>query len=233
MSSIGSMIDEFLSAPDLPARLAEALRESHRGGSARVRMSPSLSYGRHAGPAPFDARHAAVTLLLFKRDGRWHVPLTERPQTLTRHCGQISLPGGSIDAGETSEQAALRELAEELGVQQSVELVGRLADCYIYASNFLVIPWIAATKSEPLWRPHDREVQRIFELPLETLFDDSAIGETTITRGPLNFHAPCISVSNTCVWGATSVILGELADVLSKLAGFEPQRHKGTKSIQF
>jgi hypothetical protein len=77
-----------------------------------------------------------------------------------------------------------------------------------------VTPWIAATTSEPLWRPHDREVQRIIELPLKTLFDDSAIGETTITRGPLNFHAPCISVAGTCVWGATSVILGELVDVL-------------------
>jgi 8-oxo-dGTP pyrophosphatase MutT (NUDIX family) len=217
MSSIESTIDELLSTPDLPVRLAEALRHGHRGSSARVRMSPGLSYGRHAGPAPFDARRAAVTLLLFQRDGRWHVPLTERPQTLTRHGGQVSLPGGSIDSGETTEQAALRELAEELGVQQSVELVGRLADCYFYASNFLVTPWIAATKSEPLWRPHDREVQRIIELPLETLFDVSAIGETTITRGQLNFHAPCISVAGTCVWGATSVILGELADVIKCL----------------
>jgi 8-oxo-dGTP pyrophosphatase MutT (NUDIX family) len=218
MSFTGLTIDELQTAPDLPARLAEALRDVHRDGSARVRMSPGLSYGRHAGPAPYDARHAAVTLLLFQRDGRWHVPLTERPETLTRHGGQISLPGGSIDVGETSEQAALRELSEELGGQQSVELVGRLADCYIYASNFLVTPWIAATVSEPVWRPHDREVQRIIELPLETLFDDSAIGQTTITRGPLNFRAPCISVAGTCVWGATSVILGELADVLRILA---------------
>jgi 8-oxo-dGTP pyrophosphatase MutT (NUDIX family) len=207
----------MLSTAGFRLRLAEALRDGHRGGSARLRMSPGLSYGRHAGPAPYDARHAAVTLLLFQRSGRWHIPLTERPPTLTRHGGQISLPGGSLDTGETSDQAALRELAEELGARHDVEIVDQLADCYVYASNFLVTPWIAATASEPLWKPHDREVQRIIELPLETLLDASAISQTTITRGPLKFRAPCISLADSCVWGATAVILGELADVLKCL----------------
>jgi 8-oxo-dGTP pyrophosphatase MutT (NUDIX family) len=214
MSSTELINDRLLTAADLPARLAAVLSEGFRGGAARVRMSPELSYSRHAGPAPHTARHAAVTLLLFQRNGRWHLPITERPQTLTRHGGQMSLPGGSIDAGESSEQAALRELSEELGIETPVEVLGRLADCYIYASNFLVTPWIVATTNEPAWKPHDREVQRIIEMPLDRLFDEKAIGQITINRGPLNFHAPCICISDTCIWGATSVILGELADVL-------------------
>ena len=61
------------------------------------RMSPQLSYGRHAGPAPCTARAAAVLLMLFRRRGRWHLPLTERPKTLPHHGGQISLPGGAIE----------------------------------------------------------------------------------------------------------------------------------------
>jgi 8-oxo-dGTP pyrophosphatase MutT (NUDIX family) len=206
-----------LAINDLPARLADALRAGDRGAAARVRMSPELGYGRHAGPAPHDARHAAVILLLFQRNGRWHIPLTERPQTLTRHGGQMSLPGGSIDAGETSEQAALRELHEELGVETHVQILGRLADCYIYASNFLVTPWLATIPSDPKWKPHDREVQRIVELPLEMLLDDEVIGRTTIVRGPLRFHAPCIQFESACVWGATSVILCELADIVRQL----------------
>ena len=123
-------------------------------------MSPELSYGRHAGPAPSTARHAAVMLLLFRRDGRWHLPLTERPSSLLRHGGQISLPGGTIEPGETSEQAAVRELREELGIDAPVDMLGRLADCYVFASNFVVTPWLAATTVEPHWRPDAREVQQ-------------------------------------------------------------------------
>jgi 8-oxo-dGTP pyrophosphatase MutT (NUDIX family) len=214
MSSTELPSDMLRSAADLPARVAKLLDDGFRGGTARVRMSPELSYGRHAGPAPYTARRAAVILLLFQRSGRWRLPLTERPQTLTRHAGQISLPGGAVDPGETSSDAALRELSEELGIDGGVELVGRLADCYVYASDFLVTPWVAAATGSPQWRPHDREVQRIVEVPLESLLDEEQIGRTTIVRGPLRFHAPCHSIEDTCIWGATSVILSEFAEVL-------------------
>jgi 8-oxo-dGTP pyrophosphatase MutT (NUDIX family) len=217
MSFIGLTSDELLAADDLPERLGATLREGFRGGGARLRMSPGLSYGRHAGPAPYDARPAAVTILLYQRDGRWHLPLTERPAALSRHGGQVSLPGGSIDAGESSQQAALRELSEELGIDSGVELVGRLAECYIYASNFVVTPWIAVTRRELVWKPYDREVQRIIELPLEKLFDNAIVDETVINRGPLHFGAPCISIHDACVWGATAVILGELAEAIKCL----------------
>jgi 8-oxo-dGTP pyrophosphatase MutT (NUDIX family) len=177
-------------------------------------MSPELSYGRHAGPASFTARHAAVMLLLYKSAGRWHVPLTERPATLLRHGGQISLPGGAVDEGESSGAAALRELAEELGVDQPVEILGRLEDCYVFASDFIVTPWVAAASFQPEWRPHDGEVQGVVELPLDVLLEEQSVGEMKIERGPLEFYAPCIRVGAACVWGATCVILSELADVL-------------------
>jgi 8-oxo-dGTP pyrophosphatase MutT (NUDIX family) len=156
-----------------------------------------------------------VAILLFRRDGRWHLPLTERPATLARHAGQISLPGGVIEAGESSFAAVQRELHEELGFHEAHLEIGRLADCYVFASDFLVTPWILATHEPNIcWRPHDREVQAVVELPLETLLDERAIGRTTIERGPLVFSAPCLKFGATCIWGATSVILGELADLI-------------------
>src|SRR5436190_4149358 len=121
MSSIELRIKKLATADDLPLRLAAVLHAGPLSGSQRNRMSPELSYGRHAGPAPHTARHAAVVLLLFRRDGKWHLPLTERPDTLTRHAGQISLPGGVVDTGESSTEAALRELNEELGFNSQVE----------------------------------------------------------------------------------------------------------------
>jgi 8-oxo-dGTP pyrophosphatase MutT (NUDIX family) len=211
--------DWLLSSSDLPARLAAALagprpRSRTKSGG---RMSPELSYGRHNGPAPADARTAAVMLLLFPRDGCWHLPLTERPASLVHHGGQVCLPGGAIETGETSRQAAIRELREELGSDAPLDILGQLSDCYIFASNFVVTPWLAATPLTPDWQPDAREVERVVEMPLATLLDREAIGSTTIRRGPLSFGAPCYHVDDACVWGATSVILSELADLLDSL----------------
>jgi len=217
---------------DLPEVLRDALTKNDGGAlnevgargrlavtdDARVRMSPELSYGRHAGPAPHSARHAAVMLLLFPRDDRWHVPLTVRPTTLARHGGQVSLPGGAIDAGETSQQAALRELHEELGTTAAIDVLGQLAECYVFASDFRISPWVAATHEEPDWRPHDREVQDVVELPLELLVNANLVTEMTIERGPMKFRAPCLEIGDIGVWGATCVILEELALVLRQLS---------------
>ena len=157
-------------------------------------------------------------ICLFRRAGRWHLPLTERHGTLTHHAGQISLPGGVVDTGESSFLAAFRELNEEVGFEASHLAVGRLADCYVFASDFLVTPWIIASfDPNTSWRPNDREVQAIIELPLELLLDDRAIGRLTIERGPLVFHAPCYRFGSYRIWGATSIILSELAGVLRYL----------------
>jgi 8-oxo-dGTP pyrophosphatase MutT (NUDIX family) len=155
-------------------------------------------------------------VLLYRRGGRWHLPLTERPATLSRHGGQISLPGGAVDPGESSSDAALRELSEELGIAGEVELLGRLADCYVFASNYVVTPWVAAMSSEPQWRPHDHEVQGVVELPIGLLLDERSVSQMTIQRGPLEFRAPCLRFGSACIWGATGAILGELAEVLRK-----------------
>src|SRR5687768_9711616 len=111
---------------DLPARLSQLLREGTLPGrAAQAKFEPQLSYGRHFGPAPDNARLAAVMILLFPDGEDWRLPLVLRPVSLTAHGGQIGLPGGAVDPGESSDQAALRELTEELGVgAEGVELLG-------------------------------------------------------------------------------------------------------------
>jgi 8-oxo-dGTP pyrophosphatase MutT (NUDIX family) len=218
MWSTESVTNRLAAADNLPRRIAEVLDTIAPGRVSRSRMSPQMSYGRHAGPAPPTARPAAVMLLLFRRgDRRWHLPLIERPASLLRHGGQISLPGGVVEPGESSSDAALRELQEELGFDGPLEMLGRLTDCYVFASDFVITPWVAAASSGPQWRPHDREVQAVVELSLESLLNERSIGRTTIERGPLVFHAPCLQFGTSCIWGATSVILGELADLLHRL----------------
>jgi 8-oxo-dGTP pyrophosphatase MutT (NUDIX family) len=213
-----SIIETLLAAEDLPERLAAALK--HHGADRRdgARFAPELSYGRHFGPAPSTARAAAVIALLFRRKRHWLLPLTVRHVALGKHGGQISLPGGSLDANESTADAARRELAEELGVVESVELVGELPESYVYVSDFRVTPWLAATHAEPAWQPHDREVERIIEMPLALLLDPNCLGKIMIERGPVVFRAPCYRIGEDCVWGATSIILGQLSGVLRRMA---------------
>jgi 8-oxo-dGTP pyrophosphatase MutT (NUDIX family) len=210
---------------DLPSRLAKVLgkpqAEPLKSSPAR-RMSPELSYGRHSGPAPFSALAAAVMLLLFRREGRWQVPITKRPAELSRHGGQISLPGGRMEPGETTDDAALRELDEELGVSSAVQMLGRLPDRYVFASDYVVTPHVAWTDSPPVWTPDAREVERVVELPLEILFEPNAIGTMLIQRGPLAFRAPCFEYRADRIWGATAVILAELADAIRSALDLKP-----------
>jgi len=217
MSFTASTIDALAAAPDLPERLAAGLQAGGRDRGRQRRFAPELSYGRHFGPAPATARAAAVVALLFRRDRRWHVPLTERPESLARHAGQISLPGGALEPGETSEQAAVRELAEELGIERGVTLLGRLSESYVFASDFRVTPWLAVTGERPRWQPHGEEVRQIIELPLDVILDPQFEDAIHIQRGPLLFRAPCFRCEHHAVWGATAIILGELAEVMCSL----------------
>jgi 8-oxo-dGTP pyrophosphatase MutT (NUDIX family) len=239
MLSTPSKIEALATAADLPQRLAAALanlgwhaQSSQRwawndgpststpfdGGSGTCHsFAPELSYGRHFGPAPATARPAAVIALLFRRDGRWHLPMTLRPAALTKHGGQTSLPGGTVEPGELSSQAAIRELSEELGATVPVEIVGRLSDCYVYVSDFLVTPWLATTDLEPVWRPQTDEVEKVVELPLDALLGPNIVDTMTIDRGPLSFRAPCLRYGDAYIWGATSIILCELSGILRSI----------------
>ena len=71
-------------------------------------------------------RGASVLMLLVMR-GEWQVILTQRPETMPSHAGQIAFPGGKREAGESALQAALRETEEEVGLTSSdITVLGRL-----------------------------------------------------------------------------------------------------------
>ena len=186
-----------------------------------------VTTGRHRGPAAPDYRAAAVIALLYFWREQWYLPFLLRPAWMTSHAGQISLPGGATDAGETAEQCALRELGEELGVtNQQVRVLGRLSPICVFASNFCVTPFVAACSSRPDFHPNRDEVEHLFELPLEYLLDPVRYGSCLIRRGGLQFRAPGILVGKRRIWGATGVILDELLPVLDHWLQCVTRRHE-------
>jgi 8-oxo-dGTP pyrophosphatase MutT (NUDIX family) len=202
---------------DLPDWLAVRLREPLPPEAVRARFAPTLSYGRHFGPAAHDAREAAVVVLLYPRDDQWYVPFTVRPETMLAHAGQISFPGGMVEPGEGTREAALRELYEELGVaQSSVEVLGSLSPLYVFVSNFQVTPWVAVARQPLEFQPCDHEVAEVLEIPLLHMLDEVNLGQHGLRRGELQFTAPHVSWQHHRVWGATSIILAELLALLAE-----------------
>ncbi len=222
MKSIAYTIERLSNIPmidplhdQLPLRLARRLREPLPGRRAHRRMRAELAYGRHFGPPASDARQAAVLVCLVPRGIHWHIPLTLRPAHMVDHAGQISLPGGTSEEGETLRQCALREYGEELGADESkLTVLGQLSPLYVFASNFFVTPWMAVVDAAPCWHPNPHEVQRVLELPLSTLLDPGQHAVHLLHRRGYHFASRHIQCGEDRIWGATGMILMEVAQVV-------------------
>lgn len=185
------------------------------GLRAQAEFAPELSLGRHLGPPAHDARHAAVVALIYPIAGEPNIALTLRPRSMQSHAGQVCLPGGMLERGESPPQAAVRELNEELGVcVQTDEILGTLSPIFVFASNFLVTPFVAYLDVRPIFSPSSDEVEKLIELPVSYL-QDPTIETIQIRRGPVAFSAPCFRYLDSKIWGATTIMLAELADVIA------------------
>ena len=115
-------------------------------------------------------RKAAVLFPLVMRDD-WHVILTQRPETMPSHPGQIAFPGGKAEMGEATAQTALRETHEEIGVRpEDIELLGRLPS-FNAVSQYRITPFVGIIASAAKITPDSREVESAFEVPFSFLMN--------------------------------------------------------------
>lgn len=203
---------------------ADALRDRLTrplpGLDAQLRMAPRPRPGWDPHTLPPGLRDAAALLLLYPHDDVWHVPLTLRGSALRHHTGQVSLPGGRLDAGESIEAAALREADEEVGVAPaSVEVIGRLTPLHIPVSGHLLHPVVGVAAARPSFRVAAAEVERLIEVPVAHLRAPEVVAwEQRRRERPPNvlMDVPYFAVDGVRVWGATAMILAEFLAVLAE-----------------
>ena len=208
---------------DIEVLLRERLARTLPGIEAQLRFAPELLRNAwRTGEFPAESRQAAALLLLYPHElGAPHEPgaavaLTVRASGLTRHPGQISLPGGATDPGETLAQAALREAAEEIGVDPAaVRVLGELTPVDVIVSGFTLHPVVGITDRRPDFKPAPGEVEEILEVSLADLRDASRIRQGTRIREGVAVEYPYFDLLGHQVWGATAMVLGEFICLLA------------------
>ena len=210
------MVRDSPSLYQIETRIRAALQAPLPGGGAHLGLAPRPRRGWRPDHVPDGALPAAGLVLLYRRGAATHLLLTVRSGALQRHGGQVSLPGGRVEPAESIPDAALREAAEEVGVEPDrVRVLGRLSPLYVAVSGFALHPVVGVAGAHPAFRPRSGEVGRVLEAPLEALL--GARGRPRrgfICRRGTLVRAPYFALCGERVWGATAMILAELLAVL-------------------
>lgn len=185
----------------------------------------SDQFSRFAPPEDFGGRESAV-LVLFAGDATAEIELLliERALDGGVHSGQIAFPGGGLDAADADHTAAaLREAAEEVGLQtDSVEVIGQLPRLWLPASDNAVVPVVAWwQRPHEITRLDEREVAAAARVPLRLLADPA---NRVHVLHPSGFRGPGFEVNDWLVWGFTGGIIDgllKLLDLDSDWAGRE------------
>jgi 8-oxo-dGTP pyrophosphatase MutT (NUDIX family) len=164
---------------------------------------------------------AGVVLLIFSQNDTLKIALIARsvnPRDV--HSGQISFPGGRIEADDPSiEAGALRELYEEVGVApHEVEVLGALTKVYIPVSNFMVHPFVVYAPKPIQFTAQESEVISILTPDLGHFLDEAnvRIKDMELPTGHQLSNVPYFEVEGRTLWGATAMILGEFRALVER-----------------
>lgn len=160
---------------------------------------------------------SAVLVPLFLADEVPHVLLTRRSEVLTTHQGQIAFPGGRIEPGETSLQAALRETREEIGVDASTaHILGELSAHRTISSTSHIVPHVAQLASPPTRFSLNPEVDRVLSVSLLELIRPDTFAHEHWIFPDREVVVPMFYLDDETVWGATARMLQDLILLILK-----------------
>jgi len=195
-------------------QLKASLADTLPGRDVQFRMAPSA---RPPEP-PYEMIPAAVLIALYEKEGNWHFPLIHRVEDGYPHGGQISLPGGRLEAKERSIDAALREAEEEIGIDPTnLQVLGKLTPLPIPVSGYTATPVIAFLNESPSYRLQPSEVQAILIADLQELADpeNEHVESRSFFGKPSTI--PFFWLGGHKVWGATAMMLSELREILQRI----------------
>lgn len=162
-------------------------------------------------------RLAAVTLIIYGLDGDLKVILAERKEDLSRHPGEVGLPGGASEERDRDLlETALRETREEIGTELAEEdVIGGLSPVEIPVSNFRVYPFVVYLDEEPVLEPDESEVVSVIHLSLDDVTKPDAFSTQTFSSSDGgSVELPYMPHGEHRVWGATARILSDLRERL-------------------
>ncbi len=195
-------------------RVRQAVEAHHRGLEAAQRVTFD--------GFPDPGAPSAVLVALFEDRGETRVVLTRRAAHLRTHTGEVSFPGGRLDPGETPEPGALREAAEEVGLDTAaVEVVGRLTPLVTFSSSASITPVVGTLPGPPALKANPHEVEHVFDVSLAELAADGVFREERwiVPGRPMpvvdagedgSFPVWFFELPHDTVWGATARMLVEL-----------------------
>jgi 8-oxo-dGTP pyrophosphatase MutT (NUDIX family) len=175
-----------------------------------------LDVASHSVAQPDEQVAAAVLVALYEANGELHVVLTRRRADLRHHAGEISFPGGRLDAEDTTlSDTALREAEEEIGLaRKQVNLVGALERTSTFVTNYAIHPFVGLLDGERTWRASELEVDAVLEPSLREV--RAGRTRTRMERRGIAFETDAYAFDGQLVWGATARIVESL------LARIEP-----------
>ncbi|MEP6510608.1 MAG: CoA pyrophosphatase [Dokdonella sp.] len=204
--------------------------ESHPADAVRLRRAvrglddPPSAPGWNAGELAdvFDdampRRAAAVLVPFVRRKGSLSVLFTRRNEYLRQHAGQISFPGGGVEAGDADAiAAALRETHEETGIAPLlIEPFGYL-DCFETVSGYCVTPVTGFVRDDYALRLQEAEVDDAFEVPLAFILEPARLAREHILWRGRERDIFAFEWEGRRIWGVTAAILKNLLDRLEKV----------------
>jgi 8-oxo-dGTP pyrophosphatase MutT (NUDIX family) len=158
---------------------------------------------------------AAVLVPLIEHEDAVTVLLTRRADTLRSHTGQIALPGGRCDPGETPWATALREAHEEIGLDPGFVTVAGLSGAYRTGSGFHITPVVGFVRPGFNLTPNPAEVADIFEAPFAFLMNpDNHERRSMVASDGARRHFYAMPYEERLIWGATAGMLRALYERL-------------------
>lgn len=186
----------------------------------RIREALALRQKRHI--VDPDLVSAAVLLPIYRKDGQYHILLIRRTETVKKHKGEISFPGGVYEERDGSLlETALRESAEEIGLKSGdVEILGELDDEVSVTTNYVISPFVAAIPWPYRFRLDRRETEEIIEAPIDSLLA-SSYSRPEIIKGE-TVTADYYKCRDRIIWGATARILNKFLATVTPFLKDEP-----------